>query len=110
MFVLANVSLQHLLIKSFLFSWLNRISRGEANNSDSNVHFFTSHFMTMLKNDDPEAVASWTANENINVFQKKLIFIPVNADLHWSLCVVVNPGLIANCFDEGVAETEEHAW
>ena len=98
--------------RSLLFSWLYRISRGrgEANNSDSNVHFFTSHFMTTLKNDGPESVASWTANKNINVFQKKLVFIPVNADLHWSLCVVVNPGLIANCFDENVEETEEHAW
>ena len=96
--------------QSLLFSWLYRISRGEANNPDSNVHFFTSHFMTTLKNDGPESVASWTSKKNINVFQKKLIFIPVNADLHWSLCVVVNPGLIANCFDEDVAETEEHAW
>ena len=91
-------------------SWLYRISRGEANNPASNVHFFTSYFMTTLKDDGPEAFASWTANKNINVFQKKLVFIPVNADLHWSLWVVVNPGLIANCYDVDVAETEEHAW
>ena len=67
--------------------------------------------MTTLKNDGPESVASWTANKNINVFQKKLIFIPVNADLHWSLCVVVNPGLIANSYPlENIAAIDEHAW
>jgi hypothetical protein len=27
---------------------------------------------------------------------KKYIFIPVNLSLHWSLCVVVNPGAILN--------------
>jgi len=109
MFVLLMYRCCALLIDHFFFL-VCRISRGEANNPDSNVHFFTSHFMTTLKNDGPESVASWTAKKNINVFQKKLIFIPVNAVLHWSLCVVVNPGLIANFFDEGVAETEEHAW
>ena len=31
----------------------------------------------------------------IDIFKKKLIFIPINKDLHWSLCVVVNPGSIA---------------
>jgi len=107
-FVLVSASCWHLLIGHFYFLAC-RISRGEAN-PDSNVHFFTSHFMTTLKNNGPESVASWTAKKKINVFQKKLIFIPVNADLHWSLCVVVNPGLIANYFDVSVEETEEHAW
>jgi len=40
------------------------------------------------------SVTNWTKNKNINIFEKKLIFIPVNKDLHWSLCVVVNPGAI----------------
>ena len=78
---------------------LVRISRGESQKRDSDVHFFTSHFMTTLKNEGTQAVSSWTANKNINVFKKRLIFVPVNADLHWSLCVVVNPGLIANNHD-----------
>jgi Ulp1 family protease len=89
---------------------VHRISREEDNNPDSNVHFFTSHFMTTLKNEGPKAVESWTVNKNINVFQKKLIFIPVNADLHWSMCVVVNPGIIANSYEENIAATKEHAW
>ena len=47
--------------------------------------------------------------KNINVFEKKLVFIPVNADLHFSLCVVVNPGLIATNLDSDLDPTEEHA-
>jgi len=65
--------------------------------------------MTTLKEKGPEDIASWTEKKNINVFEKKLVFIPVNADLHWSLCVVVNPGLIANNLDSDLDPTEEHA-
>ena len=65
--------------------------------------------MTKLKDEGSEAIASWTEKKNINVFEKKLVFIPVNADLHWSLCVVVNPGLIANNLDSDLDPTEEHA-
>ena len=43
---------------------------------------------------------SWTAKKNINIFEKKFIFIPINKDLHWSLCVVVNPGAIENASKE----------
>jgi len=87
----------------------HRISRGESQQQSSKVHFFSSHFMTTLKEKGPEAIASWTEKKNINVFEKKLVFIPVNADLHWSLCVVVNPGLIANNLDSDLDPTEEHA-
>ena len=87
-----------------------RISRGESRQPHSNVHFFTSHFMTTLKSEGVDAVASWTVNKKINVFEKKLIFIPVNANLHWSLCVVVNPGRIANSFNEEGSLLQERSW
>ena len=48
----------------------------------------------MLAEKGPESVQSWTAKKNIDIFKKKLIFIPINKDLHWSLCAVVNPGAI----------------
>jgi sentrin-specific protease 7 len=95
-------------IDSFIF-FSNRISRGESQQSSSDVHFFTSHFMTTMKEKGPEAVASWTEKKNIDLFQKKLVFIPVNADLHWSLCVVVNPGKVANWSNHDVASIEEHS-
>ena len=66
--------------------------------------------MTTLKEKGPKAVVSWTAKKDINIFEKKLIFIPVNADLHWSLLVVVNPGLIANVYNVDLPETEEHSF
>jgi Ulp1 family protease len=64
--------------------------------------------MTTLKEKGPKAVVSWTGKKNINLFQKKLVFIPVNTDLHWSLCVVVNPGLILNNLDCDFDTSKEH--
>lgn len=90
-----------------------RISRGESQKLNSPVHFFTSHFMSTLKDDGPEAVSSWTAKKNINIFSKKIIFVPVNADLHWSLCAVINPGLVcANADVDSGEQWESHdaAW
>ena len=81
------------------FPPLHRIS-GAPNSTHSDVHIFTSHFMSTLASDGAKAVSSWTAKKKIDIFEKKLIFVPVNSDLHWSLCVVVNPGSIANNYDE----------
>ena len=58
------------------------------------MHIFTSHFFTTLVKEGPEGVSSWTSRKDINIFEKKFIFIPINESLHWSLCVVVNPGKI----------------
>lgn len=66
--------------------------------------------MTELKRDGIEAVASWTKNKKINVFEKKLIFIPINDGLHWSLCVVVNPGHVANNFNRDFLVDQEFSW
>jgi len=84
--------------------WMQWISRDITCKNSSNVHFFTSHFYTTLTL-GVTGVRSWTARKNINVFQKRLIFIPINKTLHWSLCVIVNPGAIENssldkCDDE----------
>ena len=79
------------------FLW--RISRGE-NKQCTGFHFFTSHFYTTLANDGPSAVESWTAKKGIDIFEKKIIFIPINKDLHWSLCVVVNPGSILSALNQ----------
>ncbi len=74
----------------------NRISRGHDDVEASDCHFFTSHFYSTLISKGEKGVESWTAKKNIDVFKKKLIFIPINMTLHWSLCVVVNPGAILN--------------
>ncbi len=90
------------------FFLLNRINRGEPQQQSSNVHFFTSHLMTTLKDKGPKEISKWIKNININVFEKKLVFIPINADSHWSLGVVVNPGLIENSFDNDLDPNKEH--
>jgi hypothetical protein len=75
---------------------LKRLQRAVVDRHASDLHIFSSHFFTTLLNDGTDAVRSWTAKKNIDIFQKKLIFIPINRSLHWSLCVVVNPGAILN--------------
>lgn len=72
--------------------WINltlecRISRDNTS-LNSNVHFFTSHFYSSFLRG--QRVASWT--NNINIFEKRLVIIPINHSNHWSLCVIANPG------------------
>jgi Ulp1 family protease len=39
-------------------------------------------------------VKRWTEKKGIDIFDKKFIFIPINKTLHWSQCIVINPGAI----------------
>jgi len=53
-----------------------RITR---NKDMSDIHIFTTRFYRKLAKKGPEAVAAWThqrENGSINVFKKRLIFIP----------------------------------
>jgi hypothetical protein len=52
-------------------------------------------------------VVSWTKRRKINIFEKKFIFIPINDYLHWSLCVVVNPGKIENAYGDDEVRSGE---
>ena len=62
--------------------WMSWISQGDK----SNTHFFSTHFYTALASKG-QSVQRWTEKKNLNVFEKKFIFIPVNRSLHWSLAV-----------------------
>jgi Ulp1 family protease len=64
--------------------------------SQSNIHIFTTQFFSALEDNGVNAVTKWTARKDIDIFEKKFILIPINKDLHWSLCIVVNPGKIPN--------------
>jgi len=69
--------------------------------------------MPELMKDGPEGVVNYTENRAINIFKKKFVFIPINDDEHWSLCVVVNPNLIASVFNTNMDESgddEEMPW
>ena len=52
--------------------------------------------MENLTKHGPEFVRTWTAKIYIYIFKKKLIILPINKQIHWSLCVVVNSGKISN--------------
>jgi Ulp1 family protease len=69
--------------------WMHWIQRKEMPN-DSLVHIFSTHFYTELVNGGYDAVLHWTTNRGINIFQKKLIMIPIHKQKHWSLCAVMN--------------------
>ncbi|GKY91404.1 hypothetical protein MPSEU_000112700 [Mayamaea pseudoterrestris] len=79
----------------FVLRWISR------NNDGKDSHFFSTHFYTKLADHGVDAVASWTSRKNreLNIFEKKMIFIPINKALHWSLCVIVNPGRIKDFID-----------
>ena len=85
---------------------LNRIWRND-DPENSVVHFFTSHFFAMLDDEGPLAVSSWIAKKNIDIFQKRFIFIPINEGRMWSLCVVVNPGSIENEFKDEEDQSDD---
>ncbi|GMH97546.1 hypothetical protein TrST_g6724 [Triparma strigata] len=67
----------------------------------STYHVFTSHFYTTLNNSKYEGVKSWV--KDIKSFlNMKYVFVPICKDMHWSLCVIVNPGAYFN--EKGVDE------
>jgi len=69
--------------------WMLLITRDQP----SDVQIFSSLFYTKLSAQGPENVESWS--KNFNVFEKKIIIFPINSMfLHWSLCVLINPGAI----------------
>lgn len=64
----------------------------------SKVHAFSCFFFTKLieVNDAKQAhalVARWT--KNVDIFDMDYILVPINMNLHWSLLVIVKPGLYA---------------
>lgn len=78
-----------------------RMSRNEDHSSTQcSTHFFSTHFFTTLMEQGVNSVRTWTFTDRglvkCDVFSTKIIFVPVNYNHHWSLCCIVNPGLIAN--------------
>ena len=57
---------------------------------------FTSQLYSKLEenNDNKNGVMKWSRKKDI--FNKKIVFIPIEKGLHWVLCVVINPGMIHN--------------
>jgi Ulp1 protease family, C-terminal catalytic domain len=52
---------------------------------------FPSHFYTALVGEEQNVSA---CTSNINIFEKRVVFIPICQANHWTLCVIVNPGAV----------------
>jgi Ulp1 family protease len=72
---------------------------------DSSIHIFTTHFYTKLSTEGVHSVLDWTSNRDVDSFTKKMVFIPIHKDHHWSLAVVINAGLV-NCCSENNEPSE----
>ncbi len=47
-----------------------------------------------------ESIIDWTTNRDIIFFSKKMVFIPIHKDQHWTLAVVNNAGLVDFCNED----------
>ena len=70
---------------------------------ESNVLPMTTYFYSsLIKENGLQEVRRWLWK--VDVFEKKNIFVPIHDALHWSLCVIVNPGYVAD-FDPNEEES-----
>ena len=70
----------------------------------SNIKIFSTQFYTTLEGEGQTSVEKWTKHKNIDVFEKKFLFIPINKTKHWLLVVIVNPGYLPSYYSEGVGK------
>ncbi|KAE9403951.1 cysteine proteinase, partial [Gymnopus androsaceus JB14] len=80
----------------FLFRlWLNELA---AENLDlaGQIHIFNSFFYKKLNKKDLDegyrSVQSWTST--VDIFDKKLIIVPINENMHWYLAIIYYPEYI----------------
>lgn len=78
------------------FCLSSRAARSLNETDSRQILICSTHLMgTLLDDVDGLNQASrWMENRNINVFEKKLIFLPVPQGVHWLLVVVINPGKV----------------
>lgn len=93
-----------------------RIRRDQDENITKRIHAFSTMFFTKLTevNDNRRGFAfvrKWT--QNVDIFDKDFLFIPINRDLHWSLIVIVKPNLLKSDDDNNASASvniEEEAF
>ncbi|EGV63326.1 Ulp1 protease family protein [Yamadazyma tenuis] len=70
--------------------------------SDQNSDYYswTSHFYTTLQERGYDGVRRWSKRRKLNLFEKKLIFIPINiSSTHWALSIINNQNKTIEYFD-----------
>ena len=65
-----------------------RFTRYESEYDISSVCVLSTHFYPDLMKGDTK---KWTEGRDINVLRKRLIIIPINNFLHWTVLVIINP-------------------
>jgi hypothetical protein len=90
-------------IVDFWMLWITRKEPTEENW----IHIFNTQFYTALDDFGVEHVLNWTAKKKLDVFTKKMLILPINHQLHWSLCCVGNPSAVINSTDDDEAEDME---
>ena len=71
-----------------------------SDHNKSRIHVFSCLFYSKLCEATNDAsshalVTRWT--KNVNLFDKDFVLVPVNMSYHWSLTVIVRPGLLLVC-------------
>jgi sentrin-specific protease 7 len=80
--------------------WSAWIMRKEVQTESVVLPMMTYFYTTLSSVGGVEQVLRWT--QKLDIFSKRFIFVPVNEALHWSQCVVINPGLITAFNDDEV--------
>ncbi len=79
--------------------WMMWITRKEP--ADENwVHTFNMQFYTSLIEKGVDHVLKWIQKRNLDVFSKTMLILPINKQLHCSLCCIFNPRAVMSSNDE----------
>ena len=82
--------------------WFNWITRNESEKDSVIVVFSTQFYTKMTEVDGIKTVTAWTTKNDLDVFTKKMLFLPIHKDFHWSLCIICNAGNVnsSDCVEE----------
>lgn len=88
---------RHGIKRSYFFNSSRRLAR---NAEEPDRIFLPSRFFDDLERRGPEAVLELTSN--IDIFSKEMVFIPIPKDSHWSLLVLIQPGVVKHSASAGM--------
>jgi Ulp1 family protease len=73
--------------------WMSWISVRESSAS-TNCFIFTGLFYPELVKKGANETLNWAEEQNVDVFSVRYILFPIHISNHWSLAIVVNPGIL----------------
>jgi Ulp1 family protease len=85
--------------------WMQWITRKEPM-EENWIQIFNTEFYTVLDDLGVDHVLKCTAKRKLDVFTKKMLILPINKQLHWSLHCVGNPSAVTYCSDVDAEDME----